>query len=472
MPCRGAETVRCAVLAVRPTALTLERTTSGTWAVIGAKLLFSAITIAAYGFHRDELYLQECGRHLAWGFVDHGPLVPALSFLARHGLGPSPAAARVFCAAASLAAIWATARVALELGGDGLAQLLAAALVAIAPLFVYSGGVFGTNAFDQLAWTLAGLFVLRGQFVGFGICVGLGLMAKPTMALGALCLLSLARARLRGAWVALPIAAAIAAPFVYWEYAHGWPGIAFIAASRTAAQARSGPLLVFADQIRLLGPISCVAAVVGMRRRTGLPFLLALILVAALGGKAYYATSAAPLAVAAGSVALVDYVRAWPRLSTAAVSIAALIQGTGTLPLLPRLPLAEALHPELVQFADWQALASRISTLHAAAGLDPSAPVLTDSYGTASALAQHGGPPVLSGANSYATWAWEGRDEPDAVLAIGYSPELLRRFFGRVEPAGRIEGRDNRFDFPRETWKCTGRIASLRAGWASFVRYD
>jgi hypothetical protein len=59
------------------------------------------------------------------------------------------------------------------------------------------------------------------------------------------------------------------------------------------------------------------------------------------------------------------------------------------------------------------------------------------------------------------------------VLAIGYPPELLRRFFRDVRRAGRIEGGgDNLFDFPREAWLCAGRTASLRQGWAAFAHFD
>jgi hypothetical protein len=28
-----------------------------------------------YGYFRDELYYAACGEHLAWGYVDHAPLV-------------------------------------------------------------------------------------------------------------------------------------------------------------------------------------------------------------------------------------------------------------------------------------------------------------------------------------------------------------------------------------------------------------
>src|SRR5690349_4148539 len=73
---------------------------AGPAAIVVAKILFSAATIWAYGLHRDELYLQQCGRHLAWGFVDHGPLVPALSFLAEHS-GAASLGARALSSSAS-----------------------------------------------------------------------------------------------------------------------------------------------------------------------------------------------------------------------------------------------------------------------------------------------------------------------------------------------------------------------------------
>ena len=65
---------------VRPADPTLQ-------AAIRLALIFALIKLAlhiatnmweahiGYGYFRDELYYIACSRHLAWGYVDHGPIV-------------------------------------------------------------------------------------------------------------------------------------------------------------------------------------------------------------------------------------------------------------------------------------------------------------------------------------------------------------------------------------------------------------
>jgi len=43
-----------------------------------------------YGFYRDEFYYLVCGHHLAWGYVDHPPLVALQARLAEILFGVSP----------------------------------------------------------------------------------------------------------------------------------------------------------------------------------------------------------------------------------------------------------------------------------------------------------------------------------------------------------------------------------------------
>src|ERR1700751_4710491 len=54
-----------------------------------------------YGYFRDEFDFLSCSNHLAWGYVDHPPLVPFLVYLTRLTAGDSLRALRFFPALAN-----------------------------------------------------------------------------------------------------------------------------------------------------------------------------------------------------------------------------------------------------------------------------------------------------------------------------------------------------------------------------------
>src|ERR1039458_437269 len=69
-----------------------------------------------YGYFRDELYYAACGQHLAWGYVDHAPLIAVIARVSRGLFGDSLHALRFFPALASGAKILLTGWIVRELG--------------------------------------------------------------------------------------------------------------------------------------------------------------------------------------------------------------------------------------------------------------------------------------------------------------------------------------------------------------------
>ena len=78
-----------------------------------------------YGYFRDELYYAACGEHLAWGYVDHAPLVALASALTRALLGDSLFALRLLPALSAAPKVVLAGWIARELGGSKFAQFFA-----------------------------------------------------------------------------------------------------------------------------------------------------------------------------------------------------------------------------------------------------------------------------------------------------------------------------------------------------------
>src|SRR5258708_38321041 len=98
-----------------------------------------------YGYFRDEFDYMACGDHLAWGYVDHPPLVPFLIKLSRLVLGDSLRSIRIVPALATSAAVILTAMIARELGGRRFAIVLSALAFIAVPFYLNDGSVMTTN---------------------------------------------------------------------------------------------------------------------------------------------------------------------------------------------------------------------------------------------------------------------------------------------------------------------------------------
>src|SRR5262249_27474927 len=130
--------------------------------LLGLLVFVLEIAVAhRYGVFRDELYYVACGKHLAFGYVDHPPLVALMARVTSAGLGDSLLALRVLPALCAGATVLLGGELARTLGGGRFAQALAAVCAAVAPEFLGSSHILSMNCVLPVAWTAAAIFAVH-----------------------------------------------------------------------------------------------------------------------------------------------------------------------------------------------------------------------------------------------------------------------------------------------------------------------
>lgn len=289
-----------------------------------------------YGYFRDELYYIACSRHLAWGYVDHGPIVALQAKLALLLFGKSLAGIRMISAAAGAGRIFLTGMLAWSLGGRRPAQALAMIGVLMAPQYLGLDSYLSMNSMESLFWMtclLALILIVRSGadksdkssdrlWLLFGLSAGVGLLNKPSMAFF-LCALLIAllitpqRRLLFNRWAATGIAllVLIALPNLVWQVHNHWPTLEFLHNGRVGNKnIKLGPLPFLATQILNLQPVSVLiwgAGLIWLLRNPlaknwrwlGLTYLFFLASMMLLHAKDYYVIPIYPILFAAGGIA-------------------------------------------------------------------------------------------------------------------------------------------------------------------------
>ena len=294
-------------------------------AAVAAAGFAAEMTVSArYGYARDELYFLAAGHHLAFGYVDQPPLTPLLARFSAVVFGNTLVGFRVLPALGLVAMVVATATMSRMLGAGRTGQLLAALAVASCAEFLGAMHELTTTAPDFVFWTVTLLLVMRllasqdpRWWVAIGGCVGVASEAKWNIgflvaALAAGFALSPMPAACCAAATCLLgalIAAALAAPDLIWQAAHGWPNLdVFRALQGSAGHNRA---VYWLAQILFTGPVLAPVWITGaiwsLRsaearrfRPVAIGCVIAIALQFALGGKAYYPGGAYTFLLAAG----------------------------------------------------------------------------------------------------------------------------------------------------------------------------
>ncbi len=457
------------------------------WLFAGATTALHVLTAQdTYGVFRDEYYYLACGRHPAFGYVDHPPLIGWLAWLVNAAGGRSQLALRLLPALVAGAAVYFQGEYARELGGKRFARGLSQIAVAVAPIFLALFGFFSMNAFDVLCWVVASWLLARllrtrdlRYWLPLGAVVGLGLLNKLSplffgagVAVGLVLTRDWVHLRRRRFWMAVGLATALASPYVLWQVANGWPTLTFIANATRDKNLPLSPLAFASAQALQMNPLVVPLALAGLAWLLGSarakPFrALGWVFVAVAGllifqhAKPYYLAPAYPIVFGAGAVALEQGTARlkWPWVQRATL---ALVATTGLLLLpfsKPVLPVerfvayqsAFGLRPAQAEraalgrlpqfFADrlgWKQLAADTASVYRA--LPPAeqriACVFGQNYGQAGALEYHrdelGLPAVLSGHNNYYLWG-PGACSGQVLLVVGDVRKRLLELFEEVE---------------------------------------
>jgi Dolichyl-phosphate-mannose-protein mannosyltransferase len=283
-----------------------------------------------YGYFRDEFYYIACGRHLAWGYVDHGPIVALQARLGEVLFGDSVFAIRVFSAAAGAATIFLTGVIAWAFGGRRPAQALAMFGLIVCPQYIGTDGYLSMNSFEPVFWmtcVLAVILILRGHsqrlwWLVFGVSAGVGLLNKPSMtfflmAVGLGLLLTPQRRALGSRWAAASLALMIliALPNVFWQIHNHWPTLEFLRNGQSGHKnIVLSPVRFFLAQFNNMQPVNALLWIPGIvsllraksirnGRWLGLTYLFFFAVMLFLHAKDYYLAAIYPAYFAAGGIA-------------------------------------------------------------------------------------------------------------------------------------------------------------------------
>jgi Dolichyl-phosphate-mannose-protein mannosyltransferase len=480
-------------------------------AIAGAVGLLLLVTSGRYGYHRDELYFVEAGRHLAWGYPDQPPLTPLLARL-MDTIGPgSVTVLRLPSIVGAMLVVLLAAALAREFGGRAFAQVLAALAVGTGVYALVVGHLLSTSSIDLLAWVTITWLVVRilrtgdqRLWLAVGAVTGVGLLNKHLVLFLVIALLAgtvlvpAARKQLRSPWLwaGVLVALALWTPNLMWQATNDWPQLELAGDIREEYDVTGERIAFVALQLVLFSPVAMLLAVLGLLRLwrdlklapyrlLAWAWLALLVLFFVTGGKGYYLGGLYPALIAAGALGVEQRVgeRRGRKIGClAAVIVAAIIGMPIALPVLPASTLASSPYAgpaeDALETVGWPELAAAVEQAYDQVpdGRRESAIVFTGNYGEAGAVALYGRdgrlPPVASGHNGFGLWG-PPAEGAGPVILVDASGGWRDEFANCAEAAtiDNGQGVDNE-EQGGTVWVCDGPRGGWQAAWPRLLHLD
>jgi hypothetical protein len=459
-------------------------------ALAAAKFLIHILTGQHYGYFCDELYTIALSKHLALGYVDVPPLVPALHMVSRVLFGESLLAIHIFPSLAGAATVVFVCLITRDLGGGLFATAVAALAFLVAPVWLILDSFFCYDSIDQLVLAVFLYQIVRllktenrKIWIALGVTAGIAFLTKATILfLGPGLLLGLLATRYRRhllspwPWIAAAIFLVIASPWVIWQYGNHWPTIAYWGRYGSEKLYHSDIPQYLVDVVLTMNAVVIPLLGVGAFRifksfggksyvPLGVMFFATLVLLFLLHARAMMLAEACVPLLAAGGVWCEERLagRGWRRGARAA-AVSCLLAGgilvaPVTLPLLP-LPLMASytqtfgfLFKPVKDFNDpksdfpqefsnrigWDDLVRTVAAVYHAlpAGDRAQAGIFCDWYGQAGAIdllgPRYGLPHAVSGHGTYYRWG-PGEYSWNVMIFVSATMDSWRPFFDDVQP--------------------------------------
>lgn len=224
----------------------------------------------------EETYYWNYSRHLDIGYLDHPPMVGWLIWLGTAAFGDTEFGVRVGAMGCGAVSSLFAYRLTRNLFGEPSA-VVAVVLLQTLPFFFLAGMLMTPDAPLTAAWVATVYFLERALIAdranawwGVGLCLGLGMLSKYSIALlGLSAFLFMvfdapARQWLRRwqPYAAASLALAVFSPVIIWNAHHEWASFAFQTSRRLAERPRFALHKLIASAVVLLTPTGAVAVAV------------------------------------------------------------------------------------------------------------------------------------------------------------------------------------------------------------------
>ncbi len=476
-----------------------------------ALLVIELVASPRYGLHRDELYFLACAHHLAWGYVDQPPLVPAVAWMANGLIGPFAWSLRLLPALGGAASVVLTGLMALELGGGRGAQTISSVAAATSAELLAAFHLLSTTAFDCFFWALISWLALRlirtkntRWLVLLGAVTGVALLNKANVAFLVVSLViglvTGSDRRLlwsRYAWMGATIGLVIVSPDIAWNAQHGWAQFSMLRSLHAENSTLGASIGFMPAQLIVVGPVLSVLWITGLvhlwRDSRWRPLAVSYGVLAAWftlsGAKSYYLAGIYFVLFAAGGVVAEGRlqsrgkpgrVRGWIALMVVGGVVALPL----TLPLLPQSTLPTGpwegqINKDLSATVGWPSYVRQVAGIAAALPLGERLRLvlLTGDYGAAGAIDRYGTryhlPSARSGHNTYWWWGPGGMPNDSATVATNIPRSELLRIFRRVRLVASVQTPNNVWTEERgdPIYLCTQQFASWSEVWQSLRHY-